>query len=46
MSTDVQLKMDRYKLSEESAWTAKQVTERWHMAMRDKLLRGEVADMR
>ena len=46
MSTDVQLKMDRYELSEEHKWTSKEVAERWHMAVRDKLLRGEVGYMR
>lgn len=46
MSTDVQLEMDRYELSEEHKWTSKEVAERWHMAVRDKLLRGEVGYMR
>ena len=46
MPTDMELQMDPYQASVEKKWTAKQVAERWHMAVRNKLLTGEVAWMK
>jgi hypothetical protein len=46
LPTDLRLVMDRYEKSQENEWTASEVQERWHMAVRDKLIRGEVAWMR
>jgi len=46
MSTDVELKMDPYETSNEHSWSAKEVAERWHMAVQTKLLTGEVGHMK
>lgn len=46
LPTDLRLVMDRYEKSQENDWSATEVQERWHMAVRDKLMRGEVAWMR
>jgi hypothetical protein len=44
LPTDLKLVMDRYEASQEHDWSAQEVKERWHMAVRDKLIRGEVAE--
>ncbi|KAI2505864.1 hypothetical protein MHU86_8560 [Fragilaria crotonensis] len=44
LPTDLKLVMDRYESSQEHKWSAHEVKERWHMAVRDKLIRGEVAE--
>ena len=44
LPTDLKLVMDRYESSHEHKWPAHEVKERWHMAVRDKLIRGEVAE--
>ena len=46
MPSDLQLLVDRYHTSEEKTWAAPETADRWHMAVRDKLLRGEVGWMR
>ena len=46
MPTDVELKMDPYESSKEHSWSAKEVAERWHMAVQTKLLTGEVGYMK
>jgi hypothetical protein len=46
MPTDLRLTVDRFNNSQESRWSAKEVADRWHMAVRNKLLSGEVAWMR
>lgn len=43
---DLQLTVDRYETSQEKAWSVQEVNDRWQMAVRDKLLRGEVGWMR
>jgi len=43
---DLQLTVDRYEKSDEKSWSSSEVTERWRMAVRDKLLRGEMGWMR
>jgi hypothetical protein len=45
MPQDLQLMVDRYDNSQEKAWSNKEVADRWHMAVRDKLLRGEMGWM-
>ena len=42
LPTDLQLIMDRYENSKEHDWSPQEVKERWQMAVRDKLIRGEV----
>lgn len=46
LPTDLKLVMDRYESSQEHQWSAHEVKERWYMAVRDKLIRGEVAERR
>jgi hypothetical protein len=46
LPTDLRLVMDRYESSKEHEWSAHEVKERWHMAVRDKLIRGEVAEQK
>jgi hypothetical protein len=46
MPSDLQLLVDRYQTSQEKTWAAPETADRWHMAVRDKLLRGEVGWMR
>lgn len=46
MPTDLRLTTDRFNTSREARWSSKEVTERWQMAVRNKLLTGEVAWMR
>eukprot|EP00934_Nitzschia_sp_Nitz4_P004227 Nitzschia sp. Nitz4//scaffold89_size161592//34285//37170//NITZ4_002366-RA/size161592-processed-gene-0.5-mRNA-1//1//CDS//3329559580//4217//frame0 len=43
---DMRLTTDRYQSSNEQAWSSTQLADRWHMAVREKLLQGEVAWMR
>lgn len=43
---DLQLMVDRYESSDEKAWSSSEVADRWHMAVRDKLLRGEMGWMK
>jgi hypothetical protein len=43
---DLQLTVDRYDNSDEQAWSSSEVADRWHMAVRDKLLRGEMGWMK
>jgi hypothetical protein len=43
---DLQLTVDRYEKSDEKAWNAVEVADRWQMAVRDKLLRGEMGWMK
>lgn len=44
LPTDLKLVMDRYETSKEHEWSSQEVKEQWHMAVRDKLIRGEVAE--
>lgn len=46
MPTDLRLTVDRFHNSREAKWSSKEVAERWHMAVRDKLLQGEIAWMK
>lgn len=46
MPQDLYLTVDRYDQSKEKAWTVGEVADRWHMAVRDKLLRGEMGWMK
>ena len=46
MPTDLRLTVDRFQTSREARWSSKEVAERWQMAVRNKLLTGEVAWMR
>mmetsp|Transcript_1074 Transcript_1074/g.1370 ORF Transcript_1074/g.1370 Transcript_1074/m.1370 type:complete len:828 (-) Transcript_1074:263-2746(-) len=46
LPSDLKLLMDRYESSKENEWSPQEVKERWHIAVRDKLIRGEVADMK
>jgi len=46
MPTDLQLITDRFQTSREARWSPQEVSERWQMAVRNKLLTGEVAWMR
>ena len=46
LPNDLKLLVDRYDDSHERAWSSAEVADRWHMAVRDKLLRGEVGWMR
>lgn len=46
MPSDLQLLVDRYQTSQEKTWSSQETADRWHMAVRDKLLRGEVGWMR
>ena len=46
MPTDLRLTVDRFNTSREARWSSKEVAERWQMAVRNKLLTGEVAWMR
>lgn len=46
MPTDLRLCVDRYQVSREARWSPKEVAERWQMAVRNKLLSGEIAWMR
>jgi len=46
LPADLRLQVDRYETSRESGWNRLEVDDRWHMAVRDKLLRGEVGWMR
>lgn len=46
LPTDLRLVIDRYEKSQENDWSAAEVQERWHMAVRNKLVKGEVAWMR
>lgn len=43
---DLQLTVDRYEKSDEKAWNSKEVADRWHIAVRDKLVRGEMGWMK
>jgi hypothetical protein len=43
---DLQLTVDRYEQSQEKAWPAREVADQWHMAVRDKLLLGEMGWMK
>jgi hypothetical protein len=43
---DIKLIVDRYRNSSENSWSASELAHRWHLAVRDKLLRGEVGWMR
>jgi hypothetical protein len=42
LPTDLRLSVDRFDSARESQWNKQEVDDRWHMAVRDKLLRGEV----
>jgi hypothetical protein len=46
LPTDLRLTVDRYDTAPQSQWNRHEVDDRWHMAVRDKLLRGEVGWMR
>ena len=46
MPQDLQLQVDRYDTSREKAWSPIETGERWHMAVREKLLLGEVGWMK
>lgn len=46
MPQDLQLRVDRYESSREKAWSSKETAERWHMAVREKLLLGEMGWMK
>ncbi|CAB9497839.1 expressed unknown protein [Seminavis robusta] len=46
MPTDLRLTVDRFNNSQEARWSQKEVAERWQMAVRNKLLSGEIASMR
>mmetsp|Transcript_31029 Transcript_31029/g.47322 ORF Transcript_31029/g.47322 Transcript_31029/m.47322 type:complete len:833 (+) Transcript_31029:154-2652(+) len=46
LPSDLRLVMDRYETSKENFWSSQEVEERWHMAVRDKLIRGEVGKMK
>ena len=46
LPTDLQLTTDRYETSKEKGWSKQEVQERWSMAVRRKLLLGEVGYMR
>mgnify|MGYP005845856475 CR=1 FL=1 len=46
MPRDLRLTVDRFQTSREAKWSSKEVAERWQMAVRDKLLRGEIAWMK
>lgn len=43
---DLKLTVDRYEKSDEKSWNASEVADRWQIAVRDKLLRGEVGWMK
>ncbi|KAL3942036.1 MAG: hypothetical protein SGBAC_003697 [Bacillariaceae sp.] len=43
---DLQLLVDRYDKSQEKSWSSKETAERWHMAVREKLLLGEMGWMK
>ena len=42
---DLQLTIDRYEQSQEKVWPPREVADQWHMAVRDKLLLGEMGWM-
>lgn len=42
MPHDLRLTIDRYQASEEAQWRRSEVDAQWQMAVRDKLVRGEV----
>ncbi|OEU06254.1 hypothetical protein FRACYDRAFT_255480 [Fragilariopsis cylindrus CCMP1102] len=42
LPSDLKLEIDRYEISKEKHWSKKEVSERWSMAVRRKLLLGEV----
>ena len=46
LPTDLRLIMDPYEKSEEYQWSAKEVKERWHLAVRRKLMLGELGWMK
>jgi hypothetical protein len=39
---DLRLMVDRYETSQEADWNRQEVDQRWQLAVRDKLVRGEV----
>ena len=43
---DLKLIVDRYENSNEKSWSEDEVAARWHMSVRDKLVRGEIGWMR
>jgi len=46
MPTDLRLTVDRFHSSREARWSAGEISMRWQMAVRNKLLKGEVAWMK
>lgn len=46
MPTDLRLTVHRFQVSREARWSNKEVADRWQMAVRNKLLSGEIAWMR
>lgn len=46
LPADIKLQMDPYTNSQEYSWSSKEVAERWHMAVQNKLLNGEVGYMK
>lgn len=46
LPSDLKLTVDRYETSAERSWPAQEVSDRWQMAVRSKLLLGEVGWMR
>lgn len=46
LPSDLKLVLDRYRKSTENSWDAPEARERWYLAVRDKLIRGEVGWMR
>jgi hypothetical protein len=43
---DLKLTVDPYEKSNEKAWSSAEVSDRWQMAVRDKLIRGEMGWMK
>ncbi|CAJ1965692.1 unnamed protein product [Cylindrotheca closterium] len=46
MPQDLQLLVDRYENSQEKSWPSMETADRWHMAVREKLLLGEMGWMK
>jgi hypothetical protein len=46
LPSDLRLTVDRYETSDERRWSKREVSDRWQMAVRSKLLLGEVGWMK
>ncbi|KAG7349879.1 hypothetical protein IV203_012476 [Nitzschia inconspicua] len=46
LPSDLRLAVDRYETSDERKWSKREVSDRWQMAVRSKLLLGEVGWMK